>query len=180
MLTLTASDRSRISEHKRLYRSAFPLNERFPWHMLVKRAKAGKAELLTLDDDGKNTGFAYVITNEYLAYLFFFAVRKDCRGKGIGTEAIKLLIRRYSGKRLFLAIEPLDETSDNYDERVKRHGFYLNSGLIDLPCRLKEFKMIYSVMSAGSDIPAGDFRSMMDSFFGKLINRILDVRIIES
>lgn len=180
MLRLVEADKSQISEHKKLYRSAFPLNERFPWYMLVKRAKSGKAELLTLDKDGKNAGFAYVITNKDLAYLFFFAVRKDCRGKGIGTETIKQLMQRYSGKCLFLAIEPLDETADNYDQRVKRHCFYLNSGLIDLPCRLKEFKMIYSVMSAGSDIPAGDFRSMMDTFFGKLINRILDIRIIDS
>ena len=52
MLRLVEADKSQISEHKKLYRIAFPLNERFPWHMLVKRAKSGKAELLTLDDDG--------------------------------------------------------------------------------------------------------------------------------
>ena len=178
MLRLIEADRSQISEHRRLYRSAFPLIERFPWHMLVRKAKAGKAELLTLENDGKNSGFAYVITNEDLAYLFFFAVSEDCRGKGIGTETIKQLIDRYSDKRLFLAIEPLDEAVDNYAQRLKRHDFYLNCGLTDLPCRLKEFKMVYSVMSDGGDIPAGGFRSMMDAFFGKLLNMILDVRII--
>ena len=178
MLRLVEADKAQIYEHRRLYRNAFPLSERFPWYMLVRKAKAGKAELLTLENDGKNSGFAYVIANEDLAYLFFFAVREDRRGKGIGSETIKQLINRYSDKRLFLAIEPLDETANNYAQRVKRHDFYLNCGLTDLPCRLKEFKMVYSVMSDGGDIPAGGFRSMMDAFFGKLLNMILDVRII--
>ena len=178
MLRLINADNAEITEHKKLYRSAFPLNERFPWSMLVRRARKGRAELLTLEHDGKNAGFAYVMTSDRLAYLFFFAVQERCRGLGTGTETIKQLISRYDGKQFFLAIEPLDPTADNYQQRINRHRFYQTCGLKDVPCRVKEAKMVYSVMSTGQRVPVEDYCAMTDAFWGRRLRKLLGIALI--
>ncbi|MCR4622239.1 MAG: GNAT family N-acetyltransferase [Clostridiales bacterium] len=178
MLRLVDFDRSSLQAHRRLYLSAFPRCERFPWSMLRHRAEKGSSELLTLDNDGENVGFAYVITDDRLAYLFFFAVREDCRGMGLGTETIKLLLKRYNGKRFFIALESLEKTAPNYDERVRRHNFYLSCGLVDLPFRIQEASMIYSAMGAGCEIRPAEYISLMDSFFGKTLRKILRIKMI--
>lgn len=114
-----------------------------------------------------------------MAYLFFFAIEPDKRGKGYGSKVLGKLKERYEGKRLFLAREQLDERSNNYGERVKRHEFYLHNGFEDLPCRIKEAWVIYDVMGTGGKVSAEEYDALISSWTGKWIRKIVDMRIIE-
>ena len=74
-----------------LYLTAFPPAERLPFWLLNKRAAEGKADFWGLYEDRRWVGFAYVIRGEGLAYLFFLAIRPECRNGGYGSAALQKL-----------------------------------------------------------------------------------------
>ena len=99
-------------------------------------------------------GWRYAITFADMVYLFYFAVDSAQRGNGLGSQAIKAILDKYSGKRVFLALENWNEPSDNAEQRIKRHSFPQKCGLSDLPYRIKEASMTYSIMGVnGKDRP---------------------------
>ena len=149
---------------KALFLSAFPPEERPPFFIMRMRARRF-TDWWLIQSGGKNAGFFYVIRDERLAYLFFFAVDKAFRGRGIGAEALGQLIRLYEGKTFFLAIEPLDETADNYDMRVRRLGFYLRSGLHPLDQWAREGPVVYTLLGSGSRVSREDYCRLIRAWF---------------
>lgn len=164
---------------KPLFKSAFPPEERPPFFLLKHRAASGKGRMLVAKDNGEFIGFAYLIPYRDMAYLFFFAVDTDKRGKRYGTKILSALKELYSGKRLFLARETLDKRADNYEQRVKRHDFYLKNGFTDWPCQIKEGRVVYDVMGIGGGVSAGEYDALITRWAGKLVRRLIDMRIIE-
>lgn len=163
---------------KRLYKTAFPREERAPFFFIKRKAKDGKADMLAAKDDGEFVGFLYLVCYLDMVYLFYFAIDDPKRGMGYGSRLLKLLQDSYPGKRIFLAREQLDENADNYAQRVRRHEFYLRSGFNDFSCKLKEAGVIYDVMGIGKDILAEEYDALISSWCGKRYKSIMDMRII--
>ena len=175
---------------KRIYTESFPDNERAPMKMLKKRAKQGKADFLAICDGETTVGMCYVVCCKDLAYLFYIAVDRSLRGKGYGTQAIAALLEKYRGKRFFLALEQLDESADNYSQRVKRHEFYRSCGLRDLPFKLKEATVVFSAM--GAKLPAEkdgsgnetftvlpeEYKELTDRYLGFFMKHMVDMRLL--
>ena len=158
------------------------LSERFSGKRAVsfpaseKACASGKSRLF----EGELwVGFAYLVHSGDLAYLFFFAIDEKERGKGFGTAAVKAMIEYYKGKRLFLALENWLEECSNPEERVKRHNFYLNCGLQDLPYKLRELKMVYAIMGSGGKVEPEEYKPMMDSYFGWFWRHIINTDIVK-
>jgi len=164
---------------KRLFVKAFPPEERPPFFMLKNRAQKSKGEMLSVYDENEFIGFAYIVSRLDVAYLFYFAIEESKRGQGYGSAVLSELQKRYNGKRLFLAREQLDETAENYDERVKRHKFYLKNGCYDLPVMIKEANVIYDVMGVGGIVTAEEYDMLMTQWCGRFMRRFVDMRIIE-
>lgn len=120
---LGACNRLRV---KKLYLSAFPKEERVPWRLLLKRYGEGKCLIETY---GGNTfvGFSVTIEREDFAYVFFLAVSDNARSRGFGGKILDRLAREYAGKPLVLDMERV-QPSPNYEQRVRRRGFYLRNG----------------------------------------------------
>jgi len=171
-----AADYKRI---KQLYKKAFPREERAPFFLIRNRAEKGKAQMLIVKEHNLFIGFAYLLCYLDLAYLFYFAIEGDKRGAGYGTKVLDKLQEKYKGKRLFLAREQLDQTADNYEQRVKRHQFYLHNGFKDLPCKIKEANVIYDVMGIGGMISAKEYDVLISQWSGKWIKKLIDMRILE-
>lgn len=161
---------------KGLYHQAFPSEERAPFNMLMRKAK--RSDFFALYDNEKWIGLAYIVSRGKLAYIFYIAVTPDLRGQGYGTAAMKALIDHYSGCRLFLALEQLDKSADNYEQRLKRHEFYKNCGLSDLPYKIKEGSVVYDIMGVGGKVEPEEYRELIDSYLGWFMKRIVDMRII--
>lgn len=178
-MTLDIATKEDYAWVKRLYKSAFPKEERAPFYMLKRRAIQGRGELLIARKDEKLIGFAYLLTYRDLVYLFYFAIHEEVRGSGYGSRILQTLKDRYAGKRFFLAREQLDKSADNYDQRVQRHGFYLKNGLSDLPIRLKEGNVVYDVMGVNGNVTAKEYDELITSWSGRLIKKLVDMRIIE-
>ena len=164
---------------KAIYLEAFPREERAPWFLIIRRTAQPPGDFWGLYDKSDPVGMAYVINGAGASYLFYFAIRSDCRGRGYGSEALERLKELYAGSRLFLALEQLDPTAENYAQRVKRHAFYEKHGLTDLPYRLKEASMVYSLMSAGGTVYPQDYRELIDRYTGPVVKRFYEMRFLE-
>ena len=112
-----------------LYRSAFPRYERKPFSRITSMAKAGRADLWTIREDGAFAGFAATVNAPKLVLLDYLAVSKKYRGGGIGTAAMGTLMDHYRDRGLFVEIESTFEDAENLRERQKRKQFYVNCGM---------------------------------------------------
>ena len=113
----------------RLYQSAFPAGEKKPFSMIRTMCKKGKSDVWYCTDDGKFAGLVITINGPDKILLDYLAVAKNRRGQGIGSEMLKKMREQYSGKGVFLEIEIVDETAENYEERKRRKQFYLSNNM---------------------------------------------------
>lgn len=178
-MTLETAGKNDYAQIKRLYRRAFPREERAPFFIMKKRALEGKGEALVAKEDGEFIGFLYLITYKDLVYLFYFAIDDSRRKKGYGSRILQQLKQRYEGKRLFLAREKLDKSAPNYQQRVKRHEFYMKNGFHDMPYQIREASVIYDVMGVGGDVSAKEYDELILSWSGKIIKRMIKMSLSE-
>lgn len=162
-----------------LYREAFPPEERAPFTLLRRRAKQGRGTLLVAVDRGVFCGFFYVLDDDELAYIFYFAVAKEERGRGRGSEMLTLLRRYYSGKRLFLALEAPDEAASNAKQRLRRWRFYERNGFVQLPGHIKEGSVLYDVMGMGDSIGAEEYARLVRHWCGKWYQWFVDLKFFD-
>ena len=148
---------------KRLFVSAFPPKERPPFYILRMKVP-GAADWWLVREDGRRAGFCYVIRNEKLAYLFFFAVTEGCRGRGIGAQALGLLQKQYADRNLFLAIEPIDPGAENYALRVRRKAFYERNGFRPLGQWVKEINVLFALLGTAGRIDRKEYDALMDGW----------------
>lgn len=165
---------------KRLYKKAFPAKERAPFWILMNKNRPPVTDFWAFHDKNQYVGFTYIVKYQELVYIFYLAMETDKRGRGYGTKAIEALKTHYAGKRIFLALETLDKTADNYEQRVKRHAFYKKCGLSDIPYQLKEASVIYSLMGIGRPVEPEEYRAMMENYLGGFFSRLVDLRIIRN
>ena len=118
---------------------------------------------------------AYLLTIEDITYLFYFAVDSTCRGKGYSSKAMKTILEKYQETHLLFSIEDWEEESENPEQRVKRHAFYLRCGLIDLPFKLKGKDMVFAVMSNTDTIGSEKCRSVIEGIMGAPVNNFESV-----
>lgn len=176
-LKLVKNEEQELARIRELFVSAFPVQERPPFFFLKCRAKQN-VDWWNIYQDEIWAGFFYVIKKEDLIYVCFFAIAPSMRKKGCGTEAMKQLIRQYSGKRLFLAIEPVDPKAKNYQERVKRKNFYQRCGLIPLGENAQEGWVVYELLGTGSKILEKEYKSVMEPWLGWPLKYFIPVRIL--
>lgn len=152
-------------EISRLYRTAFPADERAPMWLLTMKSGKENIDFWGIYADGEWVGLAYVISEGSASYLFYLAMSEDRRGKGLGSRAMQSLLIHYEGQRIFLALEQLDESADNFEERQRRRKFYMRNGLKPLPLTIREATVTYDVMGTGSVKPE-EYESMMKKYLG--------------
>lgn len=82
------------------------------------------ADFYAYYDGDDFVGLAYVLQNEDVVYLFFLAVNPQIRSRGYGSEILQDIKKIAGSRPVVLAIEPMDEKADNFDQRLKRVRFY--------------------------------------------------------
>ncbi|MCR5784203.1 MAG: GNAT family N-acetyltransferase [Eubacterium sp.] len=165
-------------EAKRLYLEAFPPEERIAFRILKKRAEQNKADFFNIFTEDGCIGFVYLVTNESLVYINYFAIKKEYRGQGFGTKVIQTVLEKYKRKKIFLALEDWNEECDNKKERLKRRDFYQRCGLREFPYHLKEGTVIYSVMGAGEQVRPNEYKELMDNYFKWPLKILIPTEII--
>lgn len=115
-----------------LYLNAFPAAERKPFGIIRRMNRQGRADVWKILCDGKFAGFAATVNGGDMVLLDYLAVHKRCRGMGIGSAAMALLLECYAHKGFFVEIESTREEGLDRAAREKRKWFYLSAGLAEL------------------------------------------------
>jgi GNAT superfamily N-acetyltransferase len=124
-------EKTDFSSAKRLYRSAFPKEERVPFGLLRLLALRKGIDLVCYREGETFCGFTYTVTEGNVVFVLFFAVNEALRGQGYGSSILKFLRRKNPGRTVILNVEPLDPEAENAEERVRRVRFYEKNGFFD-------------------------------------------------
>ncbi len=143
----------------RLYIRAFPQAERKPFSMIRRMTRKGKTDTWCLMKDGRFVGLGITINGPALILLDYFAIRETCRGKGIGTQALKTLINHYQDKGFFLEIESTLEDAPNRQQRLRRKRFYLSCGLEELGVQAELFTVNMEMLGVRCTLDYTQYRN---------------------
>jgi GNAT superfamily N-acetyltransferase len=161
-----------------LYLAAFPEAERKPFSRIEETCAKGAGEMLALTEGDTFLGLATTVFWEDLVLLDYFAVEPDCRGTGIGSQALALLRQRYAGRRFFLEIETPRLPSDNHAQRERRKGFYLRNGLKETGITVMLVGVEMELLTDGSDLTYPEYRALYQNVFGDwLTKRIWELKL---
>ena len=166
-----------LEDIKQLYMDAFPFEERIPFYIMVSVGNDRGVEFLSIYDDDTWLGFIHTLVGEKLSYIFYFAIDGGLRQSGYGSK----IIREYKKihPKLSLAIEPIEEDSDNIKQRKKRLEFYEKNGFETLDTKVVEMGVEFELMGAkGMEIKESDYKSLVKKFFDSFDKdkRVLSVK----
>ena len=119
---ITAADMTLL---ERLYEGSFPVEERRPWALIAKPSKKDCPKLYAILADGHIAGIMTVWIFDHFAYIEHLTVDPALRGKGIGSEAMRLIIEKIGMKPVVVEIEP---PTENAPETLRRLDFYSKLG----------------------------------------------------
>lgn len=116
---------------KQLYETAFPKNEQIPWHELLRLIDEMHLDFTAYYDGDTFVGFTIVYPRPQFNWYWYFAVRPELRGKGMGQQILTQLIENYKGQSCVLDMESPRQQCENIEQRKRRHAFYLRNGFRD-------------------------------------------------
>lgn len=120
-------------ELRRLYETAFPVEEQIPYDDLISLLDVMDIDYNAYYDGETLVGLTMVHRLAKYNWGWYFAVREELRGKGIGQEILTAVLDHYRGERPFIMdIEsPYQTDAPNPEQRQRRHAFYLRNGMKD-------------------------------------------------
>ena len=92
------------------------------------------------------------------------AIDEALRGRGYGSQALKLLYEFYAGKRIMVEAELPDGTSENEKQRMARKRFYLRTGYSETPVKYLWRHGKYEILSFGGSVSEQDYNDFWKSF----------------
>lgn len=146
---------------KKLYLSAFPKVERFPYLPLLLNAYRRDIEFIAYYDDDRFVGLSYIIFSKNFVFLLFLAVNPEYRNQSYGSRLLKTIKTSSNSRPVVLAIEEMDENADNYEERLNRLAFYEKNDYQLIPHFYYEMNEKYQLLSTSLDIDMGEFKKML-------------------
>ena len=166
-----------LEDIKQLYMDAFPFDERIPFYIMVSVGNDRGVEFLSIYDDDTWLGFIHTLVGEKLSYIFYFAIDGSLRQSGYGSKIIREYKKMHP--KLSLAIEPIEEDSDNIKQRKKRLAFYEKNGFETLDTKVVEMGVEFELMGAkGMEIKESDYKSLVKKLFDSFDKdkRVLSVK----
>ena len=127
--------------------------------MIRRMTKLGKTDSWCLMQNGAFVGLGITINGSDTILLDYFAVVKNCRGRGIGTTALGVLMEQYRDKGFFLEIESTHEDAPNLVQRQKRKRFYLAAGREELGVQAKLFGVNMELLGVRCSLDYPSYRA---------------------
>ena len=179
-ITLKKADKGSLPRLEELYLSAFPENERAPFKKLARMSRKPQVNFWDVWAEDEPAGLLYIVNSRDLSYIFYFAVKEELRGRGIGSAILGAVRKKYRGRRLFLGIEQLDEGADNYAQRLARRSFYIRNGFEPLGVKAVEGPVTFELLGIGGAVTDREYRRLMLGAIGPVTMLLIPIRIIES
>ena len=155
---------ARLAKIDEIYKEAFPPEERFPLEILMRLADKGVFTVFAITESENTVGMMVISTNEKAAYICFFAVDKNHRGNGLGSNALSQVCGLYPDKQIVVEIEALDSTASNFAQRKRREVFYLRHGFAHTDRYIRYSGVSYEILFKGAEVyDPVPFESIMNS-----------------
>lgn len=148
-----------------LYRASFPRAERKPFLTILKKHRAGMTDIWCIENCGEFLGFAATMNSPRLVMLDYFVVRKDLRGRGIGTAALREILAKYADRELILEIESPYEPGPDQPRRQRRKQFYLGCGMEPLHIMADVFGIKMELLGKNCQIDFERYRNFYRDFY---------------
>ena len=159
---------------KHLYKAAFPKCEQAPLFFLFHKIREKSNTFYAVIDEKDFIGLVYTIQNKEMVYVFYLAITEEKRGNGYGSKVLSLVKDMYPDSLIILAIEDTaDKNADNYEQRIKRLGFYERNGFNQLNIRVNEAGVIYELLGTKKGITQSDFLNLMKNYMGTLLFKLI-------
>ena len=149
------SDNAANQELRRLYETAFPVEEQIPYDDLVHLLDAMDIDYTAYYENRMLVGLTMVLQMPKYHWVWYFAMREELRGKGYGQDILNTLLNKYSndGRAFIMDIEsPYQTDAPNPKQRRRRHAFYLRNGMKDTGTSRTWANITYTILS-NSDEP---------------------------
>lgn len=162
-------------EIKKLYKEAFPRNERIPINILQLLTRKNKAKFYGIYDGEEFIGLLYNVYYKDIVLILYLAINNNFRGKGYGSKVLDLIKQKYSQNRIILNIEQIDENSSNNKQRIKRKEFYPKNGFTSLNYTVKEGKETYEMLCYSknkSKVSKEEYESLVKYFLKNILYKI--------
>ncbi|MCC3145594.1 GNAT family N-acetyltransferase [Halanaerobium sp. Z-7514] len=163
---------------KKLYKKAFPSEQRLPLWFLSLRALKAKVEFLAIYYQNEFIGFFYLVNHQEITFVLYLAVAAEHRGKGYGSKVLYELSELKKGQKIILDIESPYEDAANYEQRIKRKKFYLKNNYNFIGLIMEEDKEKYEVLSLeGKKVEEAEYITLLKDFYTPMLFRIFNPKI---
>ena len=152
---------------KKLYKEAFPKEERKPFSLIKKMHKRWKTDIWYFEDGKRFLGLATTINSDSIVLIDYFAVSPELRGKGYGTKMLAELVKYYMPQGVFVEIESTETQAANREERKKRKEFYIRSGFVPMNTRAKLFGVDMELLGISCSLSFDEYRRFYLENYGK-------------
>ena len=147
---------------KKLYLSAFPKNERFPFIGLLAMALQKRVNLQAVYDHDNFIGLIFWTYAEKIIYIGYLAVAPIWRGKGYGSQILNLMKQNHPNQEIVLDIEPVIKTAKNYSQRINRLLFYKHNGFKLTQDNLVDEGGHYSILSSDESFKKHNLSQLLE------------------
>ena len=111
-----------------IYEEAFPEHERISEDNIKELCTRG-GRLYGAYFDDILVGIAIIVMNDEIGYVYFLAVDREYRNRGIGGEFLRKLTESFGKRSIVLDFEELIESVPDIELRKRRKAFYLRNGM---------------------------------------------------
>lgn len=153
-----------FSEITAVYKHSFPAEEQMPFWLMRLFARRKQVDFLAFYDQEEFCGFAYLVHNQQLTFVFYLATAPNQRSQGYGSQIVTWIQTNYAKQGLVLTIETVDATYADYAQRKRRQSFYFKNGLRDTGYRVKEFGVLYDVLTDAADFSFEAYQKLLKDF----------------
>lgn len=144
----------------RLYRAAFPREERVALDLLLETD--GPYDFIACYDGETLCGFYSTLTLGDITHVLFLAVEEALRGNGYGSQILDAIRRAYPDKRLILDVEMPDPEAENQEQRTKRIAFYKRNGYHNSGVSYGWRGILYEILILNGEISEEEFWTFWD------------------
>lgn len=153
----------------KLYREAFPKNERKPFYMIITMQIKGKTDVWYFEKDGKFVGLAITINGDDMVLLDYLAIGENSRGQGIGSTILKKLQKHYSHRGLLVEIETTQKNAPNLAERKRRKEFYLKNRMRPMNVFIRLFGVEMELMGHNCQVNFDEYFTFYKKNYGEFV-----------
>jgi GNAT superfamily N-acetyltransferase len=140
-------------ELRRLYETAFPEQEQIPYDDLIYLLDAMDIDYTAYYEEDMLVALTMVLRLPKYNWCWYFAVREELRGKGIGQDILTTVLNKYrEGNPFVIDIEsPLQPDAPNPEQRKRRHAFYLRNGMKDTGTSRSWDGLTFTIMTSSDE-----------------------------